>query len=383
VAASAPAAIAAPAPPRGGLRAAWVALRNRLLMSADFQRWAAWFPLTRPLVAARANALFDVVVGFVYAKVAAACVEFGLLERLAQGPASEATLAAELGLAPAAADALFKAAIALGLLERLGAGRLALGPQGAALLGSAGVRDMIAHHALLYQDLADPVAFLRRSGRGRVAGYWAYAGSDAPGEAAAQDVSAYSALMTRSQPMVSAQVLAAYPFARARHILDIGGGEAAFAIAVARAAPHARLTMFDLPAVAARARAHIADAGLGGRIAAVGGDFHTDPLPAGADLITCVRVVHDHDDAEALALLRAARRAAPPGGRIIVAEQMAGGSAVSDAFFNLYLLSMGQGRARTPREVAALLEAAGFENPRRISPPTPLIVDIVEARARG
>jgi demethylspheroidene O-methyltransferase len=33
-----------------------------------------------------------------------------------------------------------------------------------------------------------------------------------------------------------------------------------------------------------------------------------------------VRVVHDHDDAPALALMRSARAALPPGGRLLVAS---------------------------------------------------------------
>ncbi|MBU6373813.1 MAG: methyltransferase [Alphaproteobacteria bacterium] len=370
--------------PPSGPRSAherFVTLRNRLLLNPRFHAWAARFPLTRGLVARRAHALFDVIVGFVYAKVAAACVELGLLDVLARGAATRAALAQAIGLAPAQADALFKAAAALDLVQPLGPERLALGMQGAALLGTPGVRDIVLHHALLYADMADPVAFLKRSGPGRLGAYWSYAANPEPQHVTGDAADAYSTLMARSQPMVAAQAVAAYPFRRARAILDVGGGEGAFLTAIAPAAPDARLMLFDLPAVAARARLRLDAAGLGARVDIHAGDFHGGGLPRGADLVTLVRVLHDHDDAPAAALLRAVREALPPGGRVAVIEQMGGRSAVSDAFFNLYLLGMGAGRARTPDEIARMLRAAGFTRTRRIATPTPLIAEIVEGVA--
>jgi demethylspheroidene O-methyltransferase len=74
------------------------------------------------------------------------------------------------------------------------------------------------------------------------------------------------------------------------------------------------------------------------------------PLPQGADIVTSlVRVLFDHDDAHALAILRAVRAALPRGGTLLVAEPMAGvpgAQAMGDAYFGLYLLAMGAaGRA--------------------------------------
>lgn len=371
------------APPsvRKTVRERVVDRRNALLLNPGFQAWATRFPLTRGLVARRAHALFDVIVGFVYAKVAAASVELGLLDALARGAMERAALTQVIGLGAAQADALFKAAAALDLVEDVGRDRIALGMQGAALLATPGVRDIVLHHALLYADMADPVAFLRRAAPGRLGDYWTYAANPAPHGVTGEAAGAYSTLMARSQPMVSAQAIAAYPFRRARAILDVGGGEGAFLAAVAPAAPRARLMLFDLPAVASRARLRLDAAGLGDRVEVHSGDFHGDDLPRGADLITLVRVLHDHDDEPALALLRAVRRALPPGGRVAIIEQMGGRSAVSDAFFNLYLLSMGSGRARTPDEIVHMLRSAGFNKTRRIATPTPLIAEIVEAVA--
>lgn len=368
-------------PHRRTLREYLVERRNVLLLNPRFQAWASRFPLTRGLVSRRAHALFDVIVGFVYAKVVAACVELGVLDQLARGAMDRDALASAIGLTAPQAEALFKAAAALDLVESIGSGRVALGAQGAALLGSPGLRELVSHHALLYADMTDPVAFLKRSAPARLANYWSYAAHPQPKQVSEDSSSAYSTLMACSQPMVAAQAVAAYPFRGAHTILDVGGGEGAFLAAVAPVAPVAHLMLFDLPTVAARARMRFAEAGLGERVEVHAGDFHRESLPYGADLITLVRVLHDHDDAPALMLLRAARRALPPGGRVLVIEQMGGSSAVSDAFFNLYLLGMGAGRARTPDEIARMLRAAGFTRARRIGTPTPVIAEIVEGVA--
>ena len=43
-----------------------------------------------------------------------------------------------------------------------------------ALVGNAAVAAMVEHHALLYADLADPVALLRGGAPTRLAAYWPY-----------------------------------------------------------------------------------------------------------------------------------------------------------------------------------------------------------------
>ncbi len=99
--------------------------------------------------------------------------------------------------------------------------------------------------------------------------------------------------------------------------------------------------------------------------------------------MTLNRVLHDHDDASALALLQAIRRAIEPGGTLLVTEPMAGTAgarASGDAYFGFYLLAMGQGRPRTTAEIRTLLHAAGFDRTREIATNTPLIARMVLAR---
>ena len=135
--------------------------RNRLVASPRFQRFAASFPLTRPIAQRQSQALFDLCAGFVYAQVLQACVQLDLFRILDEAPRSAAELAPRLSLTEAATERLLGAAAALDLVERRSGGRYGLAMLGGALLGNPGVGAMIAHHPLLYADLADPLALLR------------------------------------------------------------------------------------------------------------------------------------------------------------------------------------------------------------------------------
>ncbi len=368
-------------PPR---KAGWQARYLALLGSPAFQRWAMRFPLTRPIARHRARALFDLTAGFVYSQILAACVQLDLFEALRHAPRTPADLAAVLDLPLPATERLLRAAAALDLVAPTHGGAYMLGSLGAALLGNPGVRGLIAHHALLYRDLADPVGLLRGQHQpGGLASYWPYAGAKAPASLGEEQVAAYSALMAASNGMIADQVLAAYDIARHTHLLDVGGGEGAFLIAAAARAPRLRLSLFDLPAVAALAEQRLAEAGLGARASAVGGDFFTDSLPGGADLVTALRVIHDHDDAAAATLLRRIRAALPPGGTLLLAEPMAeAAGAAGDAYFGFYLLAMGSGRPRPAAQLVSMLVDAGFDRPSVVRTAAPMLTGLIVARVQ-
>ena len=309
-----------------------------------------------------------------------ACVQLGVFARLAQGPASAAALAPGWGMSLEAADRLLAAAAALRLTRRMG-DSYALGELGAALVDNPAVEAMVRHHASVYADLADPVALLRGSRVG-LADYWPYAGAAEPGALRPDQVAAYSELMAASQPLVAAEVLDAYDVRRHRVLMDVAGGDGRFLCSAAARAPGLRLVLVDLPAVAERARARFAAERLESRAEAVGLDAFKDALPPGADLISLVRVVHDHDDARVIVLLRAVRAALAPGGTLLLAEPMAearGAESVGDAYFGFYLLAMGTGRARTPARLTAMLREAGFGRVWTVPTATPLQTGLIVA----
>lgn len=360
--------------------------RDQLLASPRFQRWAQRFAPTRWIARRRAAALFDLMAGFVYSQVLLACVRLKLFDQLARsGPMTVAQCAASTGLPVASAERLLLAAVALRLLEHRPLARFGLGPLGAPMVGNSGLAALVEHHENLYRDLADPLALLRGGAApGQLAQFWPYAGTNTPNGLAGAGVTPYSEVMALSQPWVAEQVLQAYPLAQHRRLLDVGGGEGVFACAAAAQAQQLQVQVFDLPAVAELARARFAREGLAGRAEAVGGDFFNDELPRGADLISLVRVVHDHDDDRVLRLLAAVRRALPPGGTLLLAEPLAGtagAEAMGEAYFGFYLLAMGRGQPRRFERLREMLLASGFENVRLHPTAMPLQTRVLTAKA--
>ena len=364
----------------------WFGLRNRLLANPDFHRFASAFWPTRLIAKRRAMDLFDLVAGFVYSQVLLACVQLDLFNLLAKGPQTLAALAPRLGLTEVATERLLVAAVSLQLIERRSGGRYGLGLLGAPMAGNAALAAMVRHHSALYSDLADPVALLRgEASSTQLAGYWPYAGEQPPHTLKTEQVAEYSALMSVSQTLVAREILDAYPLKRHAHLLDIGGGEGTFLMQAATCSERLQLSLFDLPAVAARANEKLTGAGLGGRAFASGGDFFNDPLPPGADIATLIRVVHDHDDDRVAILLKAAHAALVPGGTLLLAEPMAatpGAQAMGDAYFGFYLLAMGRGQPRSAEQLTALLHKAGFVDVRMLPNRMPLQTRILLAKTR-
>lgn len=375
------------------LRLRWLNARNRMLASPAFQRFAMRNILFRRTARHHANSMFAVITGFVQTKALTAAVDAGLIRRLAQGPATTAELVAVSGLELKALQRLLGAAKAIDLVELAEDDLWVLGQRGAALSTNQGALAMIEHHKIFYDDLADPIAMLKGGrGQGKLAAFWTYAPAAGRGDPAAADgaswqgdgdgaVAPYSALMAASQPMVAEQVLDAYDFRRHQCLMDVGGGHGAFLAEVAARHPGLAMKLFDLPAVVEGAKAKLAARGLS-HVALHGGSFRDDALPRGADVISLVRICHDHDDGVVRALLKKAHAALPPGGRLLIAEPMAGtpgAEVMGDAYFGLYLWAMGSGRPRTAADYLLLLAQAGFATAREVPTALPMVTRLVVA----
>jgi hypothetical protein len=147
-----------------------------------------------------------------------------------------------------------------------------------------------------------------------------------------------------------------------RHVADIGGGTGTLIAEVLRRHPLLHGTLADLLETAARARQYLAGLGLEGRCEVVGQSFF-DPLPTGADAYLLSRVIHDWDDAAAIAILRRCAEAAGSAGRVLVIESHAAATGDSAAFaeMNLRMLVLAGGRERTIDHYSALAATAGLQ----------------------
>jgi len=265
---------------------------------------------------------------------------------------------------------LLQAGAALGLIKRKRGARFALARPGAALMGVPGLEALIRHHRAFYRDLEDPVALLRGPEQTELSEFWPYV-FGARGDVAPDVARTYSDLMAQSQVLVAQDTLRAVNLKGVRRLLDVGGGTGAFLEAVGAAYRDLQMTLFDLPQVVPEANERFAAAGMADRVQITAGSFREDPLPAGADEISLVRVLYDHSDSTVQALLQHVYAALPAGGRLIISEPMGGGARPDmsgDVYFAFYTMAMQTGSARSAEEIKALCREAGFEG---IQSPTP------------
>jgi len=352
---------------------------TRLMASRRFQRWAAKFPFTRNTVRSEGEAMFDLVAGFCHTQLLQAFVRFEIPQLLLKNEMNLPALADDIDVPEERLAVLMAGCVSIGLVKRRRSGFYALTRRGAALAGVPGLAGMIDHHEILYLDLADPVAFFRGEVDTELAEFWPYV-FGAKGAKDATTIAQYSKLMADSLVLVAEDTLDAVRFDKSHRMMDVGGGSGAFVAAVAKAYPKLPLTLFDLPAVVPAAAARFEKANIQHRIDVVPGSFRDEDLPTGADLVTLVRVLYDHSDETVAELLANVYHSLPPGGRIVISEPMTGGEIpqrAGDAYFALYCMAMRTGKARSPAEISALLQGAGFGEIKTPKSRRPFITSVV------
>ncbi|WP_274648653.1 methyltransferase [Paenibacillus humicola] len=142
-----------------------------------------------------------------------------------------------------------------------------------------------------------------------------------------------------------------------RSVVDVGGGTGAMLAEILKAHPEIRGTLVDLPATAARSAETFRNAGVAGRVTAVGQSFF-DPLPAGADLYLLKSVLSNWPDRETAAILRRCAEAARPSGRVMVLGGVTPDDAPRKLTIEMVLLG---GKTNTLSEFREIARASGLE----------------------
>src|SRR5262245_16942971 len=235
--------------------------------------------------------ILDVGMGFWPAKTLLSAVELGLFSSLAEAPRTAEQLRAVLGLERRAVPDVPDALVALGFVERDGAGpeaRYRNTPETAAFLDErsstymGGFLEMA--NARLYPfwgDLGEalrtgePQNEIKRTGKPMFAELYSKP------ERLEQFMDAMAGISA-----VNFQSFAEkFDFSRYQTLCDVGGATGQLSMIVARRHPHMRCVSADLPEATAIAHRKISAAGLSDQVSAVPLDFFADELPK-ADVIT-------------------------------------------------------------------------------------------------
>lgn len=173
----------------------------------------------------------------------------------------------------------------------------------------------------------------------------------------------------------------AYDFSPFQSVIDVGGGNGLVVSSILRRHQGIKGILFDLPAVAERARAALSESGLDGRCQIVGGNFFSS-VTAGADAYVLRHIIHDWDDDDAVTILRNCREAMNPDGKILVVEIPIpqGNDPCFGKWLDLMMLVVG-GRERTVEQYRQLFSRAGLQLNRVV--PTASEISVIEGvRAR-
>ena len=364
-----------PQPTPSDWRCRWRLFRNRVLANQKFQKWAAKMPLVRRIASQKAVELHHLTAGFVYTQTLTAVIQSNLLAVLQGRIETTKSVAAMCGLSPQAAFTLLTASRALKLTDEVTPGHWMVGELGASVLGNPAVADMVRHHAVLYRDLAAPLAIVRHRENTGLRNYWSYVPGGTRLEESHRE---YSRLMSSSLALIADHILDSYPLKDYASLIDVAGGTGQFARVVKQRYPELSTTVLDLPEVVSEAKALSTPHD----IRFVATDMFHSPLPENSELFSLIRVLHDHDDEPVKQLLSRLHSALRPGGHLLIAEPMtgtAGAESIGDTYFSFYLWAMGSGRPRTAKELEAMCLAAGFTRIREFKTPIPALTRLLVA----
>jgi O-methyltransferase domain/Dimerisation domain len=176
------------------------------------------------------------------------------------------------------------------------------------------------------------------------------------------------------------QVAAKLDLSGVRHLLDLGGGPATYAIAFAQAHPHLKAMVFDLPGPIEIAKENIALQGLTDRVDTLAGNFLEDDIGSGYDFIWVSQILHSHDEAQCRLIIEKSVQALNPGGRLAIQDFFLnddGYTPPEAAMFSVHMLAVTPGgRSYKHREVSEWMADAGLSTPQRLetSPQTKVLV---------
>jgi hypothetical protein len=320
--------------------------------------------------------------GYLATQLLYVAVKCEIPEHLADGPLPAGEIAGRTGIAPMLAPRLLGGLVALGVLACDADERFALTDMGTLLL--KGSQDSMRGAVLARGDI-----YYRAGGEllasitGGVPFELAY------GEPFFDYLSRYQNLAASFQASMgdrsrreAAAVVDAVDFDGFTTVVDVGGGSGVLLEAVLGANPHLQGTLFDLPGVVSLARERLAATGVAERCQCVAGDFFTSGLPAG-DLHLLSRVLHDWDDASAVAILQRCREAMESNGCLRIVEAVLPdrpGQNAAVTMMDLHMLLLFRdAHERTVAGYETLLARAGLRLERVVSTGHPTGIAVIEA----
>ena len=188
----------------------------------------------------------------------------------------------------------------------------------------------------------------------------------------------FQSSMRNSTRSDTGAILDAYDFSGFTRIVDVGGGNGTLLSGILCTCPEVAALLFD------RANTiELARTGVGGplpRCEFVAGDFF-DEIPAGGDLYTLKRIIHDWESEDAVSILRNCRKAMGENAKLLIIEDLVGppNRHTLANQRDITMLVIVGGLERRQEEYRSLLEQADLKLDRIFNTETD--ISILEAHA--
>jgi SAM-dependent methyltransferase len=156
-----------------------------------------------------------------------------------------------------------------------------------------------------------------------------------------------------------------------RCALDLGGGPGHYALAIARRCSECKVVVFDRADILDVTREIVAShSDLRQRISTRAGDFLSDDIGSGYDLIIASHIIHAYSEQDVEDIIKRCADALVPGGQVVLHDFFLDDSMtqpVEAALFAVHMLIMtGIGRSYSVSEVSHWLSTAGLRNIRHL-----------------
>ncbi len=149
-------------------------------------------------------------------------------------------------------------------------------------------------------------------------------------------------------------------------VLDIGGGSGAYSMEFISEKPDIEATVFDLPNVVPITRKFLDKEGFSNRVKTHAGDYTTDELPAGFDLVFLSAIIHSNSYEVNQNLIKKCFNSLNKNGKIVIQDWIMNNDRTHPLFGAIFAINMlvgtEAGDCFTEHEVKEMLNSAGFKN---------------------
>ena len=150
-----------------------------------------------------------------------------------------------------------------------------------------------------------------------------------------------------------------------KSLLDIGGGSGAYSMEFVNRKPEIEATVFDLPNVVPITKKFLKKVGCTDKIKTCSGDYTTDELPVGFDMVFLSAIIHSNSLEVNHDLIKKCFRSLNKNGQIVIQDWIMNNDRThptSGAVFAINMLvGTESGDCFTEQEVSGMLSDAGFK----------------------